>query len=121
MAMSLAQDSQAEVDGDVDQTTVRGRALLAVSLAEDGQTDVDWHIDQSTITTARRNLITLGASKSSDTSIDRNIDQAIGGALLLALDISEDGGTKPNWHADQAFSGLNSLYNKAYFVSCTST
>lgn len=46
VALDLTQDSQAQVDGDVDQTAGAGALLLAVGLAEDSQADVEGDVDQ---------------------------------------------------------------------------
>lgn len=54
LAVCLAQNSKAQVDGDVDQTAAGVGVLVAVRLAEDSQADVDGHVDQGTTVAARR-------------------------------------------------------------------
>jgi hypothetical protein len=73
-----------------------------VSLAKDSQADVDGDVDQgATIVAGRGGLVTLGLSKGSNAGIDRDINQPVSGALLLALNLSEDGSAETNRNADQ--------------------
>lgn len=111
MALNLTQNCQAQVNGNVDKTTSRIRALPAIGLAENSQANVDRHVDQRTaITGGRRGLVALSLSKSGHTSINGNIDQAISDALLLAFNVSKDGTAETNRHANQVTSGLDSLH-----------
>lgn len=140
MAVSLAKDSQADVDGDVDQgaTIVAGRRdlvtlglsegsnagidgdvnqpvssalLLALNLSKDGSAETNRNADQgATIVAGRRDLVTLGLSKGSNAGIDGHVNQPVGGALLLALSLSEDGSAEVNRNADQAVGGVGTLY-----------
>jgi hypothetical protein len=97
-----SEGSDAGVDGDADQAT-GGGLLLALNISEDGGAETDRHVDEraatttaTTATAGRRDLVTLGRAKSSDTGINRHADQTTGRGLLLALSISEDGGAKIN-------------------------
>lgn len=83
---------------------------MAVSLAKDSQADVDGDVDQgATIVAGRRGLVTLGLSQGSNAGIDGNINQAIGGALLLALSLAENGSAEINRNTDQALGGIGTL------------
>lgn len=81
--MRLAENSQAGVEGNVDQT-----ALVAGGLGD---------------------LVTLGLAKSGNTVVGGNVDQAVGsGFLLLAGSVAEDGAAKANGDTHQA-GGLGTL------------
>lgn len=82
-----------------------------MGLAEDSQANVDGHIDQgAAIAAGRRGLVALGLSKSSHTPVNRDIDQAIGGGLLLARNVSKDGRAEAQRHAQQAVAGVDGLH-----------
>jgi hypothetical protein len=85
--------------------------LLALNLSEYGKAEIDWNADQGvTIAAGRRGLITLGLSEGSNTGIDGDVNQPVGGALLLAFNLSEDGSAEVNRNADQAIGGVGTLY-----------
>jgi hypothetical protein len=85
--------------------------LVAVSLAEDSQADIDGHVDQgATFAAGGRNLVTLGLSKGSNAGIHGDIDQSVGGAVLVALNLAEDGSAESNRNVDQALGGVDTLY-----------
>jgi hypothetical protein len=84
--------------------------LVAVSLTKDSQADVDGNVDQgTTIAAGGRGLVTLGLSKGSKAGIDWDVDQTVCGALLLALGITKDGGAEANGNTDQALAGVDAL------------
>ena len=81
-----------------------------MGLAEDSQADVDRNVDQGlAVAAGRSGLVTLGLAKSSHTGVNGDVDEAVGGALLLALGISKDASTETDGEADQALSGLDTL------------
>lgn len=91
---------------------------MAVSLAEDSQADVYGHVDQGVTIAARgRGLVTLGLSKGSNAAIDGDVDQPVGGALLVALNLAKDGGAESNRNADQAVGGVDTLYQSVSALS----
>jgi hypothetical protein len=81
-----------------------------VGLTQNSQTDVDRHVDQGlAVAAGGSGLVTLGLAKSSHTGVNGDIDETVGGALLLALSISNDASTEAEWHANQAFGSLDAL------------
>lgn len=82
-----------------------------MGLAEDSQADVDRNVDEGLVTAAGgRGLVTLGLAKSSNTAVDGDVDQTIRAALLVALGLAEDSSTETNGDVDQAVGGVNTLY-----------
>ncbi len=85
--------------------------LVTVRFAEDSQADVDGNVDQgATVAAGRRGLVTLGLSKGSNAGIHGDIDQSVGGTTLVALNLAEDGGAESNRNVDQALGGVDTLY-----------
>jgi hypothetical protein len=76
LAVNLAENSKAQVDGDVDQTAVVIGALLAVSLAENSQADIDRDVDQRVEVEAWSHL-----------ALPRAATQPLTGTLIRPLEV----------------------------------